>query len=54
MEKRETKFHRANKERNVWQCEKCMCLAEFEADGPFENQWDYCPYCGRKIKHVQV
>ncbi len=36
-------------ENNVWQCMECGCLHQFEADGPEENAFDYCPYCGRCI-----
>lgn len=45
----QTKYRRINQERPVYQCGECMHLAEFEADGPFENMWDFCPYCGRRI-----
>ena len=36
-------------ENNVWQCMECGYLHQFEADGPEENAFDYCPYCGRCI-----
>lgn len=39
-------------EHNVWQCAACRCLHQFESDGPEENNFDYCPYCGRCITNV--
>ena len=42
-------------EHNVWKCAACGCLHQFEADGPVENSFDYCPYCGRFInQHVHL
>ena len=33
----------------VWKCAAC------EADGPEENGFNYCPYCGRYItQHVHL
>lgn len=34
---------------NVWKCIHCSHLAQFEADGPYENGWDFCPHCGGEI-----
>lgn len=36
-------------EHNVWSCGACKSLHEFEADGPYENGFCCCPYCGKKI-----
>ena len=54
MEENKTTYRMINVEKNIWQCENCLHLAQFEADGPFENLWDYCPYCGRKIEGDNV
>ena len=31
----------------------CENLHIFMADGPKENKYEYCPYCGKKIKGVE-
>lgn len=36
-------------EHDVWQCQECGALHKFESDGPEENSFSYCPYCGRTI-----
>ena len=46
----ETFYTQVDQEHNVWQCETCRVLEQFEADGPQENGWSFCPSCGRKIK----
>ena len=38
-----------DQEHDVWQCIECGHLHKFEADGPEENAFDYCPCCGRCI-----
>lgn len=46
---RKTAWVLVDPEHNVWQCRECGCLHQFEADGPEENSFDYCPYCGLEI-----
>lgn len=42
-------------EHNVWKCLSCGELHQFEADGPQENGFQYCPYCGLPItKYVYL
>lgn len=31
----------------------CEHLHIFMSDGPEENEYDFCPYCGKKIKVVE-
>ena len=31
----------------------CDHLHIFMSDGPKENEYDFCPYCGKKIKVVE-
>lgn len=38
---------------NAWQCSECGHIAVYEADGPYENGWDFCPHCGRKIEPAE-
>ena len=38
-----------DEEHNIWQCEECGYIAPFEADGPEENGFNCCPYCGKII-----
>lgn len=36
-------------EHDVYVCAKCGYIENFEADGPEENGWSFCPGCGRMI-----
>lgn len=36
---------------NTYQCSGCGLLWSFESDGPFENDLDYCPKCGKPVQH---
>lgn len=38
-----------DREHNTWQCGACGHMEAFEADGPMENGWDFCPHCARRI-----
>lgn len=38
-----------DEEHNVWQCEECSHIAQFEANGPISNGWTVCPCCARMI-----
>ena len=33
----------------VWQCENCSYIAQFEANGPISNGWTVCPCCASMI-----
>lgn len=41
-------------ENNVWQCMECGCLHQFEADGPEENSFDYCPYISQLAEFLGI
>lgn len=41
-------------ENNVWQCMECGCLHQFEADGPEENSFDYCPTAGGALPSMYI
>ncbi len=34
---------------DVWRCALCGYITRFEADGPTENGWRFCPGCGRTV-----
>lgn len=34
---------------NAWKCRICGFIEVFEADGPYENGWNICPYCATPI-----
>lgn len=36
-------------EHDAYVCRKCGHIENFEADGPEENGWGFCPKCGRLI-----
>ena len=36
-------------EHDAYVCRKCGHIENFEADGPEENGWGFCPGCGRLI-----
>lgn len=38
-----------DQEHDTWQCGRCGHLETFEADGPVENGWNFCPGCGREL-----
>lgn len=42
-------YQMVDQEHNAWVCNACGYLAQFEADGPYENGWSYCPHCGTPI-----
>ena len=35
-----------DQEHNTWNCRGCGYIETFEADGPVENGWNFCPGCG--------
>ena len=43
---------REDKEHNVWRCTGCGALHRFETDGPVENGFACCPYCGKVINWI--
>lgn len=38
-----------DKEHDAWTCRRCGYIENFEADGPTENGWRFCPSCGKEI-----
>lgn len=36
-------------EHETWECRTCGYMETFEADGPAENGWRFCPGCGGEI-----
>jgi rRNA maturation endonuclease Nob1 len=46
---RKNGFHMA--EHNFWET-SCDNLFQFNNDGPKENHFVYCPYCGKEIKII--
>lgn len=40
----------ADREHGAWVCAQCGYIEDFEADGPEENGWRFCPACGREIE----
>lgn len=39
-----------DQEHNTWNCRGCGYIETFEADGPVENSWNFCPGCGHEIE----
>lgn len=39
-----------DQEHNTWICRGCGYMENFEADGPAENGWRFCPGCGHEIE----
>lgn len=35
---------------DFWECQKCGLAWQFNDGGPEENEMNYCPKCGRRIK----
>ena len=44
------KFELIDRAHNVYECNRCGTLHRFEADGVLENGFQYCPYCGNKLR----
>lgn len=44
-----TEYICVDQEHDAWKCAKCGYIENFEADGPAENGWHFCPACGREI-----
>ena len=42
-------YRQIDEEHNIWQCEECSHIAQFEANGPISNGWTVCPCCARMI-----
>ena len=36
-------------EQHVYICTECGYMHQFEADGPTENDWSFCPHCGKQL-----
>lgn len=34
---------------DVYMCRDCGYIHQFEADGPEENDWHFCPHCGKQL-----
>ena len=34
-----------DQEHDAWRCRRCGYIEDFEADGPEENGWHFCPGC---------
>lgn len=49
MDKKQGIFNCIDEINNAWQCGVCGLLEVFEADGPYENGWNVCPFCGTPI-----
>ena len=43
-----------DQEHNTWICRECGYMENFEADGPAENGWRFCPGCGHEIEAEAV
>lgn len=50
MENEKTVYTCVDKEHDAWTCGACGYIEDFEADGPAENGWRFCPACGREIE----
>lgn len=50
MENEKTVYTCVDKEHDAWTCGACGYIEDFEADGPVENGWRFCPACGREIE----
>ena len=49
MSEKSTVYECADREHDAWRCRACGYIENFEADGPTENGWHFCPGCGREI-----
>lgn len=49
MSEKSTVYECVDREHDAWRCRACGYIENFEADGPTENGWHFCPGCGREI-----
>ncbi len=53
IEKETFRYELVDEAHNSYKCEKCGHIEQFEADGPYENGWSYCPHCGNLISNQE-
>lgn len=34
---------------NAWECPVCGAVQYLESGTPLENEWLYCPHCGKRL-----
>ena len=49
MSEKSAVYECVDREHDAWRCRACGYIENFEADGPTENGWHFCPGCGREI-----
>jgi hypothetical protein len=47
-----TAYRQTDDDYNTWECEKCHEVWCFNEGTPKDNEWRYCPKCGRRIVEV--
>jgi hypothetical protein len=47
-----TAYHQTDDDYNTWECEKCHEVWCFNEGTPKDNEWRYCPKCGRRAVEV--
>ena len=50
MSEKSAVYECVDREHDAWRCRACGYIENFEADGPTENGWHFCPGCGRKAE----
>lgn len=43
MSEKSTVYECVDREHDAWRCRACGYIENFEADGPTENGWHFCP-----------
>lgn len=46
MSEKSAVYECVDREHDAWRCRACGYIENFEADGPTENGWHFCPGCG--------
>jgi transposase len=39
---------------NAWECSKCGTVQYLESGTPLENEWFYCPHCGKHLEEEEI
>ena len=47
-----TAYRQTDDDYNTWECEKCHEVWCFNEGTPKDNEWRYCPKCGRRVVEV--
>lgn len=51
-EQKECTYSSYDEDRGAWECSECNNLLVLNDGNPKDNEFEYCPYCGKKISKI--